>query len=139
MKTSELTGRALEWAIATCEGWVNLRWHNWAPLMDNEAELVMDRNDGKAKFSLEDMHLLGWNQAGPIIEREGITTEPGYTDGKLMWWAAYPHASFCYDENGEFIPGSDLSTEGPTLIVAAMRCYCHTKLGEEVDVPKELL
>jgi len=139
MKTSELTGRALEWAIATCEGWVNLRWHNWAPLIDNEAELVMDRSDGKAKFSLEDMHLLGWNQAGPIIEREQIATEPYYTDNEVAGWAAYSCASLSYDNCGEFIPGSDHAMEGPSLVVAAMRTFVHLKLGENVELPKELL
>jgi hypothetical protein len=27
---------------------------------------------------------------------------------------------------------------GPTPLVAAMRCYCASKLGDEVDVPEEL-
>ena len=27
---------------------------------------------------------------------------------------------------------------GPTALIAAMRCYVASKLGEEVDVPEEL-
>jgi len=28
--------------------------------------------------------------------------------------------------------------DGPTPLIAAMRCYVASKLGEEVDVPEEL-
>jgi hypothetical protein len=28
--------------------------------------------------------------------------------------------------------------EGPTPLIAAMRCYVQSRLGDEVDVPKEL-
>ena len=28
---------------------------------------------------------------------------------------------------------------GPTPLIAAMRCYCSFKLGDEVDVPEELM
>ena len=28
---------------------------------------------------------------------------------------------------------------GPTKLIAAMRCYVASKLGDEVDVPEELL
>ena len=28
---------------------------------------------------------------------------------------------------------------GPTMLIAAMRCYVASKLGEEIDVPEELL
>lgn len=129
MKTEELTGRALEWAIATCEGWVNLRWYNWAYLMDNESELVMDLGNGRGTTSLEDMHLLGWNQAGPIIEREKICTHPAEVDGiwEALIWSEDTNQGYLY------------ASQGPTLLVAAMRCYVVSKLGREVDVPKELL
>lgn len=132
MKTSELTGRALEWAIATCEGWVNLRWHNWGYLIDNEVELVMDHKDGKWKSSLEDMHLLGWNQAGPIIEREEIYVRSTGDAGvwEAMVWDDGDSVSTC---------GYQHVSQGPTLLVAAMRTFVRSRLGEEVDVPKELL
>jgi hypothetical protein len=29
--------------------------------------------------------------------------------------------------------------EGPTPLVAAMRCYVASKMGDEVDVPEDLL
>jgi len=29
--------------------------------------------------------------------------------------------------------------DGPTSLIAAMRCHCSAKLGDEVDIPEELL
>ena len=63
-----------------------------------------------------------WGFGGPIIERMRITVE--YTGDPDTWCA-----SIMADE--EFY--------GSTPLIAAMRCYVASKLGDEVDVPKELL
>lgn len=55
-----------------------------------------------------------WMDAGPIIEREGIGVFPTHNG-----WAAGMQS-------------------GPTPLIAAMRCYVVSKLGEEVEVPEEL-
>jgi hypothetical protein len=98
IKTSELTGAALDWAVAICE-------HNvgWEP----EGE---DR----------DCYSTNWAQGGPIIEREKIAID---FDG-AAWCASDSH--------------KPLANYGPTPLIAAMRCYCASKLGHEVDVPDEL-
>jgi Protein of unknown function (DUF2591) len=59
--------------------------------------------------------------AWPIIEREKIET---YYQPALDMWAAK-----C-DDHVRY---------GPTPLIAAMRCYVVSELGEEVDVPEELL
>ena len=98
MNTSELTGAALDWAVARCEGGVGnkdvIPWYK--PSTD-------------------------WAQGGPIIEREGI----GFTQFSdyPQWTAKHPQA-ICFD--------------GPTPLLAAMRCYVASKLGDEIDLPKEL-
>jgi hypothetical protein len=104
MKTSELSGAALDWAVAICE-------HNvgWEP----EGE---DR----------DYYSTDWAQGGPIIEREGIdictSTYGGWIATLITDW-----------EDGTFVQG-----EGDTCLIAAMRCYVASKLGDEVEIPKEL-
>jgi hypothetical protein len=105
MKTSELTGHALDWAVAMCEGIDH----------DTAAMNIMfgDDNDWFLAFSTD------WAQGGPIIEQEGIDI---YQSG--VWVA---------EMDGKH------TTEGPTPLIAAMRCYVASKLGNEVDVPKELL
>lgn len=134
MKTSELIGNPLAWAVAKCEGlrveldhqytedhkfngWWQCGPNHWQPL---------------CKYSTD------WSKGGPIIEREQIGLDPTYCDGKLDGWRAAGH-DLEYDENGDYIDGSDHMQYGPTPLIAAMRCYVASKLGDEVDIPKELL
>jgi hypothetical protein len=64
-----------------------------------------------------------WAKGGPIIERECIDLQ--YQGGDVDVWAAD-------------IFGADCSVYGDTPLIAAMRCYVSSKLGNEVDVPEEL-
>lgn len=62
-----------------------------------------------------------WDQGGPIIEREEITTFPG---GKFdPGWVA-----------GFGIEGGRYMHEARTLLIAAMRAFVASKLGGEVDL-----
>lgn len=67
-----------------------------------------------------------WEFAGPIIEREkiGIVT----SDGDANVWIG-----------SIFEPDWKFNRTGSTPLIAAMRCYVASKLGEEVEVPDELL
>jgi hypothetical protein len=67
-----------------------------------------------------------WTQGGPIIERERIFVRPKTVGGWRCW---------IYDGKGE---GIKFDQHGPTPLIAAMRCYVASKLGDEVDVPEEL-
>jgi hypothetical protein len=104
MKTSELTGAALDWAVhvalhGACEGY---------------AEYEYSTN---------------WSQGGPIIEREKIDLQ--CWDAHSMPWKA--------SMDGDTDAGIALYVEyGPTPLIAAMRCYVASKLGDEIDLPKEL-
>ncbi len=106
IKTSELTGAALDWAVAKCEG---------AP------EYVL--NKPWRASELIEPYSTDWSQGGPIIEREKITT--------------------CFDTCMPRWVGCDwdarLTEFGPTPLIAAMRCYVASKLGDSVDVPEELI
>ena len=98
MKVSELSGFALDWAVALCEvGPIDIK-------------------------DIDDPHFYStdWAEGGPIIEREKITTEWTGED-----WMGYIR----HDE--EFF--------GPTPLIAAMRCYVASKLGEEITVPEAYL
>lgn len=106
-KTNELTGPALDWAVAKCEG-------------------VINGGDLDIGFVLEGGYIpsTNWAQGGSIIEREGIST---WVFDDVTWKAQNPFAS-----------GVDQVFEGPTPLIAAMRCFIASKLGDEVDVPDEL-
>jgi hypothetical protein len=109
MKTSELTGAALDWAVAKCAGFD-------PETLNTKTGVVYSLRYGVYTPSTN------WAQGGPIIEREFI--ELTCTDE----WKAFMrfHSSPC-DE------------DGPTPLIAAMRCYVASKLGDDIDVPKELL
>ena len=103
MKTSELIGPALDWAVAKCEGTIkpDLPW----------------KTVEKWHYSTD------WAQGGPLIEREGIVCEP--FKGRRNDWRAFNfHTGDVY--------------AGKTPLVAAMRCYVASKLGDEVELPEGL-
>ena len=101
IKTSELTGTALDWAVAKAAGQT---YHGPA----------------WTKPSTD------WAQGGPIIEREKIAAV--YRAGR--YWLAYTHENY---------QGRQADACGPTPLIAAMRCYVASKLGDEVDVPDDWL
>ena len=66
-----------------------------------------------------------WSQGGPIIERERITVDASAILGQ--WMAVF------------YVPNEEpWEMRGPTPLIAAMRCYVASKLGDEVEVPYAL-
>ena len=65
-----------------------------------------------------------WAQGGPITEREQIATRRSGAYAENFWSASKGF--------------SDDKTYGPTPLIAALRCYVASKLGDEVEVPEEL-
>ena len=124
MKTSELTGAALDWAVAKCEGvdvFIDTELFGCPRLIDKRIEeWVICPGDCVFDPSTD------WAQGGPIIEREHINTCSGY-----QW-----EASKDFDAIGG---DSDTAVEyGPTTLIAAMRCYVASNLGDEIEIPEEL-
>lgn len=119
MKTSELQGAALDLAVAKCEG---------VALVDG-CIFTKDPDDEQVLFNPS----TDWSQGGPIIEREGITVQTDPTDAIPEAWSAY-FRDCLFNEDG-----TDYFRNGPTPLIAAMRCYVASKLGDEVEVPEELI
>ncbi len=99
MKTNELTGAALDWAVAKCEV---------------SADFIGEIDDPH-------FYSIDWAHGGAIIEREMIKLVP--VTGAL--WEAY--------KRNQHIP-----SDGATPLIAAMRCYVASKLGDKVEIPSEL-
>jgi hypothetical protein len=97
MKTDELTGAALDWAVSKCEGIY------FEDLEDFEHS-APDYSD--------------WATGGPIIERERIATAWHITRW-VAWRGVVEHP-------------------GPTLLIAAMRCFVASKMGDDIEIPEEL-
>ena len=118
MKTSELSGAALNWAVAMAEGWQHVT------AQDNGGEYPWLAKDGKYQDPKHYRPTTNWMQGGVIIEREGISilsTESGE-------WCATIGELYYEDDN----------PRSPTPLVAAMRCYVASKLGDEVQIPEAL-
>lgn len=110
MRTSELSGAALDWAVAKAGGtthielvWETLR-DKWSPSTD-------------------------WAAGGKIIERERICLE----DAAGMYWTAS-----LVHEDKEYGGVERAEEQGTTPLEAAMRCYVASKLGNDVEIPEEL-
>lgn len=118
IKTSELIDAELDWAVAKCEGFkYELYEHNrkkWENGLHRPQHWQPSTN---------------WAQGGPIIEREEIGTKRRAPCMKGEEWEAMGSitakgAGYRY-------------AIGPTPLIAAMRCYVASKLGDEIDIPKE--
>jgi len=120
MKTSELTGAALDWAVAKCE-YDNRRYNYGSPCFSPKTKRVYE-TQGLQEIGVNFSPSTDPAQAYPIIVREKIATDPDADDGQ---WAASTRDAPCY-------------WVGPTPLIAAMRCYCCAKLGDEIDIPEEL-
>ena len=105
MKTSELSGAQLDWAVARAEERFD----------ELDFEAIPPQFRGNINYSTD------WALSGSIIEREGIDLKR-VND---ILWDAHSHNVAFYES-------------GSTPLVAAMRCYVASKLGDEVEIPEEL-
>lgn len=143
INTNELAGNALDWAVAKCEGLpirldpmgfrkdspasMQAGWWVWDG--EGQNQVIGHR---KTRRGQEDGYSpsTDWSQGGPIIEYEGITLEWAPRLKEIAWIACTPAPE---QQTGY------AQVMGPTPLVAAMRCYVASKLGDEVEVPEELL
>lgn len=139
MKTSNLSGVALDWAVAKANSFkIYQVWPDEIRVIDGRNWIVYSPSTD-------------WMKGGPIIERENITlirANSQYVEGKSvpLWFAEtdkwvghgittgyageYFDLCFMVDEAGGYY--------GPTPLIAAMRCYVASKIGDEIDIPEEL-
>lgn len=113
IKVNELSGIALDWAVVNCEG-------------RKEPDVV--NNFAVAWYTWPNTHYsTNWAQGGPIIEREGMNLSTVDALNGPFWVAHMPYGM------------SDDFAEGATPLIAAMRCYVASKLGNVVEVPDALI
>ena len=113
IKTQDLTGPALNWAVRK----------TLHPGSSNEYV------EARGNYST------CWNKGGPIIERERIKVAPnlgGSWHGQMRHEKEHPLVD-------KPVLAGWTNKHGPTPLIAAMRCFVASRLGDEVDVPGELL
>ena len=122
MKTSELTGATLSYAVTMIE-MPHLVWGKTIGVHHASKQVVVPELSSPDCYS----PFSGWEMCGPIIEREQISVEHDFANGEWAAWAPAPRRD-----------DSDAFGYGNTPLIAAMRCYVASRLGDEVDVPEEL-
>ncbi len=120
-KVSELEGVALDWAVATAAAFpvisVSGAWKNKHGAHGNTQVMVADSKSKRAcHYDFRPQE--SWEQGGRIIEQQEIEL--------------HAHFGQWCGKHGAF------AGVAPTPLVAAMRCFVASKLGEEVTLPEEL-
>lgn len=133
VQVSEVTGIALDWLVAKCEGHES----RCAWMLEKDGYVAW-QNYEQAWGHPIPMYSTDGGIAVPIIERERIRiltnsivgrTATGVEIDQPDGWAAskpklyWQHVSMYH---------------GPTFLIAAMRCYVASKLGDTVEVPDGL-
>lgn len=117
IKTSELTGAALDFAVAKC------------CLTEKDNGLRLSKN-GKPTVSgdlvIPYQPSLNWAQGGPLRDKYRIDVMD-FSEGADTLVAAS-----IYTDAGV------INKDGPTALIAICRAIVASKLGEEVEVPDEL-
>ncbi|MDE9589919.1 phage protein NinX family protein [Xenorhabdus bovienii] len=117
IKTSELTGRALDWAVCLAIGGTVNEDNTEVQAPNNGYYLL---SNGKGNFTPS----TDWSQCGPLIDTYLIElNNQVISENEVEHWAT------CMDE---YIYGS-------TALEAACRIVVHAKLGDEVEIPDELV
>ena len=131
VKTADLIGPALDWAVGTalelpveiCQVFQYGR-----PNGEHYISIGETDKDG-AEVTFEPSE--DWSQGGPIIEWEMINVKSNLArmreHPEYDWLSDCPEKRIC------------VSFSGPTPLIAAMRCYVASKLGDKVDVPEGLM
>ncbi|MAL97183.1 MAG: hypothetical protein CL583_01915 [Alteromonadaceae bacterium] len=138
MKTDELSGAALDWAVAhAAQVWTLA--HEWFPTMTLDSTFSgvqpMVYSDGQARCQLvpnnpfrQDFQIFrptaDWSQCGPLVGKFLVAMSPCLSGNFI---------AECFDKirrHGE--------RTGPTPLVAICRAVVFAKLGEVVSIPAEL-
>lgn len=118
VKTAALAGEALNWAVALAEG-LNPKLE--APHYGNGWRVFCDTTFGNSKRynPWED-----WSLVGPLIDKHWPTFS--FVDGLIRAEVIV-------------VSGQPFSAIGPNYLIAACRAIVAAKLGDTVQVPKELM
>lgn len=127
MKVAELEGRALDWAVAKAQGWVNYHedsveqgavWYT-QPEQAPYGHYTMVRYYKPSTDGVQGICL---------IDKYRITLQP-VADGWVAGMSDSKHpATSAWTAKGR----------GHTPLIAAMRCLVASVYGEDIDIPKEL-
>lgn len=119
-KVRELQGALLDAAVAKAEG---LPVHPGRDYV--VAHSINTRWAHEFQFSTD------WRDAGPIIEREGISLHKEVAPDRYNEWGDQPPFPISWEARCRMS-----KITGPTPLIAAMRAFVASKLGDTVEIEK---
>ena len=139
IKVAEATGIVLDWLVLKALGFLRsdvIQIYAGGLY----AEGLLPNGYCPASESVFDIALHGmrystdWSLGGPIIEAELLDVTP-YDPGNMGWR--------CTRRDADYSPKAHplnryYAQFGPTPLIAAMRCYVSSRLGDVVEVPEKL-
>ena len=125
VKVSESVGSVLDWMVMMARDGasVTLEEDLWI-VRDGVADMPLDAYTPSTD----------WSQGGPIIERGRIRVTPNLAGS---WLAQIRHEK-SHPLVAHKVLNGWTNKHGPTPLIAAMRCYVASKLGDIVSVPDDL-
>lgn len=155
VKTADLIGPALDWAVAKCENFdtrnnfrcqiidADDREYSFICHAESHEHAEEQAQDAYPNSDVQEIEYLGvyspsanWSQGGPIIESEKIALLPPNNHREGSWKAFYYEPS---QHDLQFDEAISYSRHGPTPLIAAMRCFVASRLGNEIEIPEELM
>lgn len=119
VKVCDLSGKALDWCVAKCEGATGFETDGITLGFTLNGETKVLAKGWAPSMSWHPSS--NWSQGGPIIERERISI-----DWDLDCWNASVDGHPSY-----------YSSRSPLIV--ALRCYVASKQGNVIEVPEDLL
>jgi len=125
---ADLSGVALDWAVAVCENQPVVRDPMGFETGSESGYWIWDDSFGSNTthqlIGREYSPSRNWAQAGPIMERHDI----------------YPSGYHgCGENNPNKFQAGSARSRGETPLIAAMRSLIRSNFGNEIDVPETLL
>lgn len=122
VKTAGLADTALDWAVVKCE---KLDWCQDKDSYGKVTGILVKEGPELVYYTPS----RSWGRGGQIIERQKIDIAH-LQDGCV----AYMYFS---NDDDDILQRNE--QRGETPLIAAMRCYVASKLGDEIEVPDDLL
>lgn len=126
IKTNELIDLALDWAVAKANGVFDFGVYAGYRVINGQLHLVNSDNN---VFSDPFAPSTNWSQGDLIINREHICS---------FFYSSDEDGQPCKPGWEAYIKMDGVHCTGPTQLIATMRCFVATVLGDEIEVPDAL-
>lgn len=141
VKTAELTGHALDRMVMIALGYTyqkGMPEDTWAA--QEVCKKGWWRGFGGGSWTCltclgDDHPSTDWAHGGPIIEQKKIKVAPNLNGT----WLGHKRHTTSHPLVAHPVLAGWTNKHGPTPLIAAMRCLVAGELGDEVDIPEELL